>query len=268
MTRSFATLLTLLAAGALHAGSMSAELDVSDVRNLDKYFGRFGYVAQKTVILEPKTVRIYLPEGRKGIGQTSLYSYFALAGDFEVGVNYYLVNLPPPTAGYGASFGIAVDTDGRDGNLSFQRGIQIGNGSGYIVSRGVLGKDGRLNYDDSRHFKTSAKNGRLVLRREGKNLLCLAAENAFEPLSEICKIPFTTATIRKVRIFADPGGSPTVVDVRFGGITIKAEEITGGIPLRDRGGWLGWIVAGVLVLALGGGAGWYMWRRRRTEDDE
>jgi hypothetical protein len=79
--------------------------------------------------------------------------------------------------------------------------------------------------------------------------------DAAKPIDELDKldqVKFTDATIKKVRIYADQGGSPTHLDVYVSDLVIKAEEITHQIAERDRPSWFWWIVAGVTFLVAGG----------------
>jgi len=95
-----ACLAALLAAGPTSAGEMKAELDaVADPRLLDTRFGRYGPVTLKAVTREDRAVRFRLPATAKTAEQVGLYSYFALAGDFEISVAYQVVALPPAKSG-------------------------------------------------------------------------------------------------------------------------------------------------------------------------
>lgn len=248
------------------AGEMKAEIDcVSNVKRFDALFGRYGYQPTTAIVREPVALHFRLPSGVKNVPQTGLYSYFALAGDFEVEATYQLITLTPPKEGYGVSCGIAVDTDGPGGNLALTRSHRPKEDEGYVVSRGVPGEGG-MKYETT-HTPSKAKLGRLVLRRVGKDVFCLVADDLKETPREIAKIPFTAETVRKVRLYADPGGSPTAVDVRLGGFKARAEEITGGVAERDQG--IAWgrylLFAAIVGIAV---AGFVVWRRRRAEDDD
>jgi len=85
-------------------------------------------------------------------------------------------------------------------------------------------------------------------------------------LTEVHRFPFTDETVRGVRFFADPGGSPTALEARLGDMVVRAEEITPGIPKRDQEGfhWLWPAIGGTVVL--GGLVGWWLVRRRAADD--
>jgi LPXTG-motif cell wall-anchored protein len=253
----------LYLAPAVGAADLKAELDCAgDNRRLDTHFGRYGYLPRKSVFTEPPGVRFQLPAS-KGVDQTGLYSYFALGGDFEITASYELIWLPAAKAGYGVSCGIAVDTGGPGGSVSLARGYVSEKGSGYVVSRGQPAGKG-IKYE-TQHYPAQGKAGRLALRREKSELICLIANSWNGDLEELCRVPFTAATVRKVRLFADPGGSSAAMDVRLGHVKLRAEEITGGLPERDtRRGSTWWLVVILLLLGL---LGFFWWRRRRAQTE-
>jgi hypothetical protein len=241
---SYVSAALLLAAPAAFGGNPVAELDcAADTRLLDSHFARYGYRTTRSVVRDNRGVRIWLPTATAGVGQTGLYSYFALAGDFEVSAAYELLDLPPPQAGYGASCGIAVDTQGAGGSVALARGQAPKQPPGYVVTRGLPG-DGGPKYETAYH-PSAARAGRLVLRREKAAVVCLAADGPAAELRELCRVPFVPDTVRQVRVFADPGGSKTAVDVRLTQVRVRAAEIAGGVPTFDpRHGTGWWWVAG------------------------
>src|SRR5262245_36903256 len=108
-----------LTAMTARAGEPTDVVDcAADVRLFDSHFARYGYQPTRTIAKEPKGVRIRLPARAVNVVQTGLYSYFSLAGDFEVTADYELIDLPPPQGGYGVSCGIGVDTLGPGGMVA------------------------------------------------------------------------------------------------------------------------------------------------------
>jgi hypothetical protein len=259
-----AVVLAGVCAAPTGAGEMTAELDcVAKPRLLDTHFGRYGYAPTRSIKLEGPGVHFLLPADVKDMGQTGLYSYIGLLGDFEVAATFDWIEVAMPKGGYGVSCGIVVDTEGAGGSVALARGFQLGKGkgSGYLITRGKPGEGG-IKYDSPELEPTKARSGRLVLRREQAEVICLVGDGDKEPLRELHRYEFTTGPIRKVRLCADTGGSPTAMDVRLGELRIRAEQITGGIPLREvEGGWVWWLTGlAVLVLAA---VGYWLWRRRR-----
>jgi hypothetical protein len=234
------------------AGDGKAELDSSaNARLFDSHFGRYGYFPQRSITSGGGGVRFSLPAQTKGVSQTGLSSRFSLAGDFEVSATYEVIALPPPQGRSGVSVGLAADTDGRGGNVSLVRGYWPDRGSGYALIRGRASADGPLQYELS-FFASQSKKARLVLRREKAEAVALVAEVSGKPPHELGRVPFTEDTVRKLRLYADPGGSPTVLDARLGNLVVSAEEITAGIPRKEAQDWRGWWVAGAVVFVVAG----------------
>ena len=241
--------------------TMRAELNVAaHPRLLDTHFSRYGPIAARNVSRDAKGVRIRLPATGRLASQSGLYSYFALAGDFEVTIDYDLISLPKPESGYGSAVGISLDAENvEEGSLSFYRGIHPQQGPAYWVTRAKPGDNGTAY--ETKFYPSTARNGKLVFRREKDVIVCLAADSIrFEP-HELVTIPFVPGAIRPVRIFADSGGAPTALDVRLTNFQIRAQEITGGIPEigNSNFAYLGWIIVGVAgILGLSG----LLWQRR------
>ena len=247
-----------LISGALTVVSeppLQAELDVAaHPRLIDTHFSRYGPVAARNVSRDTKGVRIRLPATGRLASQSGLYSYFAVAGGFEVTVDYDLISLPKPEGGYGSAVGISLDAENiADGSLSLFRGIHPQQGSAYWVTRAKPGDNGTV-YETS-FYPCSAKSGKLGFRREKDAIFCLAADSTRLEPRELVTIPFVAGAIRPIRLFADSGGSPTALDARLTNFHLRAQEITGGIPEigNSNFAYLGWAVAGVAgVLGLSG----------------
>jgi hypothetical protein len=249
-----AALVCLCALSSAHADDpdLSRNVDCTATpKLLDTLFARYGYAPLKTIRRQDKWLHIQLPAGVKDVGQTGLYSHVVLAGDFSVEASYSWASVPVPTEGYGMSCGIAIDTHGPAGNVSLTRNYsrQKG-GSGYAVTRGVP-VDEEMKYETTIH-PSKAKSGRLILRREKEEIVCLAADGKSEP-QELCRVPFTKGTVHQVRVYADPGGSPTALDAWLGNLRIQADEITGGFPKLERRSNWGWWVAVLVLLVLTAG---------------
>ncbi|MBN9518089.1 hypothetical protein J0H58_06165, partial [bacterium] len=157
----YAAALAALAAAALVArADPTTVLDTAaNGRLFDTHFGRYGPRPTRVVVREAQGVRLRLPAEATGAKPTGLYSYFALAGDFEVSAGYEVIDVPPPTDGYGAGFGLAVETKGPDGDVTVRRGQWKGEGSGVQVVRGRPDAAGAMGYEAT-FFPTKAKKGR------------------------------------------------------------------------------------------------------------
>ena len=207
-----------------------AILDCSaDERLLDTRFVRFGTCPKGAIVREGSGVRFRLPAS-KDFGQSGLYSYVALAGDFDHHRQFEWAGVPVPKLGYGARCGIAVDTSGPAGSLSLARATVPGKGAAYVVTR----PGAQCGSYVDQHFPTKAMKGRLELRRMQSEIVCLAQDGDKGELVELCRLPFSDATIRQVRIFADLGGADATLDARISHLRVVAEEITARVPERER----------------------------------
>jgi hypothetical protein len=241
---------------------MELKLDGSNPRLLATKFDAYGYL-NNSIRPEKDGLRLILPARGEGVTQTGVYSYFAVAGDCEVIVTYQFINVPFPKAGYGCGLGLALDLAAGRGRGDIQRVNRVGDASGYLVHAEVSGQPPAAD----RFLPTLAAWGRLGLRRVNKELIFLAADEGAE-LQEIERRPFAAETIRAVRLFADAGGSPTAVEVRFKLLEIHADEITGGVTERDAAtsAWW-WLLLLIPGAAVAGGLFW-LWRRRHAADQD
>lgn len=243
------------------ASEMKDELrvDASTIRMLRTRFATYGHRPGQTILVEAKGLRFRLPDG--GVPQTGVYSTFALAGDCEVTLTYDLLRLPPPRGGYGSGVGLAFDAGERIGRGSIQRVSRRAEGSGCVLQTAPGASGGEMKEVD-RFVPTASRRGRIGLRRVKNQLIFLRADAPTDPLTEVERLPFTDRPIRTVRVFADPGGSPTALDVRVSQIEIRAEEIASGVPRSEQraGGW-GWL--GAVMLVAGGALVYWIWRTRK-----
>jgi hypothetical protein len=245
---------------AAFAGEMKDELQPpADVRLFDAYFARYG-APVKAIVTEPRSVRFVLKSSYQKPEQLGLYSNFKVAGDFEISAKYEWTPVNVPKGGYGVSCGIKVETNDESKAVALARGNLPGRGSAYIVTEAKK-EGGEIKYYNT-EFKTDAKKGRLILLREKKEIVCLAADGAGEP-QELCRLPFTEASVQRVLIVADPGAAPTDMDARISEFKVRAEEITLKIPKRDAPRNWGWWIAGGVILIAGAVAGYFIFRRLR-----
>ena len=188
---------------------------------------------------------------------------FVLAGECEASCNYQLINFPECKTGYGSSIGLVFDAPAENSWGGIQRAFNPKYGNCYILMTALPGSDGKMT-EQFKLLATKTTKGKLALRREKSDLVFLAAETPGAELAEIHRFPFTDQTIRGVRFFGDPGGSPTPLEARLGDMQIRAEEITGGIPKKEVEGWnTQWLVVPAAVLLVGL-LGWWFVRARKT----
>ena len=115
---------------------------------------------------------------------------------------------------------------------------------------------------DSKFFLGNGEGGKLTLKREKDEVICLVADDYQKPEKELVRVPFTNRPIRVVRAFADNGGTQAEMDARIVGIKLSADQLTGGIPEVERAdyGWLIWPLGTVGLLGLG----FFLWKKWTT----
>jgi Protein of unknown function (DUF1583) len=114
------------------------------------------------------------------------------------------------------------------------------------------------------HFgsQTPAKGrwGRLRFVRTGSTLACLAAEGKSDAFREIDRFEIGYEDVNMIRVAADNGGSPTLVDVRVNSLRVVADELGTPTPLAPPSShWPFWLGIGVVLAVVGV----YIFLRRR-----
>jgi hypothetical protein len=246
--RCWSAALLLLGMGSACAAQdeeMKASKEIGG-KMLNTHFGRYP-LGTKNIFIElikPQGVRFILSAESPNPEQVGLYSYFSVAGDFEISCDYEWTPVEVPKKGDGLRCGLAIELDSV--NVEFARGNFPGKGSTYVVTLGRL-VDGKKVFKPELWFPTNAKTGRMAFRREKKELLILTADGMGE-LIEQERIPFTTETVRKGRFFADPGGVRADLNVRLSNIVFRAAEITTDVPLSEQEGTNWWLIIIGLVM--------------------
>jgi hypothetical protein len=151
---------------------------------------------------------------RKDPGHVGVKATTALTGDFAVEVKYELVTAPERAdEGYGVTIGLGVSVDSKQGGASVARGAYKQDGQQYSAGRSVPRAKG-VHYA-SRHFPTTAKAGRLGLRRVRDEVVLLAADAPTGEWVELQRYPFPTAPVQTLSLYADTGGAAVPLKGRF-----------------------------------------------------
>ena len=246
-------------------GQEEVKIDRKHFRELKAKFITYGFNPKQSVVQEGANLHFKLPAGVPKIGQTGVSSKFVLAGECQASCTYQLIDFPAAKTGYGSSVGVVFDTPEENSWGGIQREFNPGVGNCYLLMTVLPGSDGKLQ-EQMKFVPTKATKGKMGIQRIKNELVFLAADSLTAELAEIHRVNFTDETIRGVRFFADPGGSPTALEARLGDMTMQAEEITGGIPKRDQEGfpWQ-WPAIGVAALLVGVVL-WLFLRKRKTDD--
>jgi DNA-directed RNA polymerase subunit RPC12/RpoP len=217
---------------------------------------------------EPEGLRITFPADRVQ-PETGVRGHPPLAGDFEVTATVEVLRLEPPTSGYGAGVGIAVETATQ---LAYLK-RQITPKGKHIVLWGRRRRDAETKKD------LWFQNGppcsetllRLRLKRAGDTLSYWWAPGADgddfqEVLWSRGKIPFGSEPVQNVRVTAGNGRLAALMEVRLLDLRIRSGTTLSEAPRTEpapRGGrrWL--ILAGVVIIGIGMAAGIVVALRRR-----
>ena len=147
-----------------------------------------------------------------------------LRGDFEISLRYELIDFPAVVAdGDGLTVGVTVASDPKLGLASVRRGLYRGRGDQHRLTRGVM-VDGRMTYAIT-GVPTESKNGRIVMRRVGSEVIGLSADEPDGELVEWKRYPFTDQPARVVHLYADSGGA---ADAAFTARLYDLQIRTGG----------------------------------------
>ncbi|WP_020470195.1 hypothetical protein [Zavarzinella formosa] len=262
----FAIMISLSAISSGFAGDMKQEIQSERVDYiLNAAFARYGYDPYRTIGLDRNSVRLKIKKAPKDSTQAGIYSHFTLAGDFELLADYDAIDLAKPATGYGMSLGIAVHTNGPLGAVFLSRSHHADWSSCLIVTRELPGEPEKKY--EAEPFSTSAKKGRLGIRRTGKELILLAAENKGE-LKELKRIPFGADPINQIRFYCDTGGAELPIDGRFSSIVVRADAINGAaFPPDTRWPWTKWLLVFSLPVFLAGLVLLILKRRRNRHEN-
>jgi hypothetical protein len=255
--------LLLLAAAGL-AGDLPADFyqNFRGGRYQDALFQKVGGDPERQVCPEAEGLRLRLPAGEQAWPPAGILPRFGLHGDFAITLSYEVLTLEPPKSGYGSGVVIWVlSGDERQGTAAIARSCRVREGSVYVLDRALPQADGQLHHDED-FVPTASPFGKLRLQRTGDTLHYLAAEGKADEFRELRQEPFGTADVTVVRLIADPGGSPTTLDVRIPDVRFRTEALPLWGTDQQARRWPAWLVAlGVLGTATAAICA-LRWRRR------
>lgn len=259
--------LLLSIAGLLWAGC------VQSVRGGEERFDFRGsqFDNARLKILGEGTARLVAPEAdglRVVIPQAALVQEagfgprVGLRGDFEIIAIFEIIKLASPQSGYGVGPRIYITTATEDEQVATVgrlRRVREGDVFAAHSARYVATEpDQRRREHVTATVPTTAKVGRLGLRRTGTNLQYLAIDGEGGIPAEIRSAPFTDADVSSVRISLHRGGGNAAGEVRWKEVVIRADEFVQ--PRGSRlGGWL--LALGALLAAVVLGFGAWHYRR-------
>jgi len=174
--------------------------------------------------VEPAGVRVTIPNGSP-VGYSGGSLRIRLRGDFQITARYTILNLEPPTGGYGTGVGISVEETGGE-RAALQRMIRVEEGHVFLGVRGERREGGAYAYRSQFHDTSSeALAGWMRLERVGSSIRYQIAAPHGERFVQIHEAAFPPGDVVKVLFKAQTGHSPTAVDVVWSYYDVHAEEI-------------------------------------------
>jgi hypothetical protein len=229
-----------------------------------------GPGASTAIRSDSRGLRITLPPEHGMKPAVGLVLNSGLKGDFEITMEYEILEAERPTGGNGAGVSIWITMVSYTKEAAtIWRMNRSGTGlDGSKNSLPLFGSHrastpigGTREHSGGDLLLARAAFGKLRLARTGSTLTYRVADGASDEFQDIYETELGEDDVDTVRFAADNGGSPTLVDVLIRGVHIRSDE-AGPVellpPLPSR--WPAVLVIGAGVLILGGSY-WY-WRQR------
>jgi hypothetical protein len=221
-----------------------------------------GPNAAGSITFDSQGLRITLTEEHGMRPAVGLALLTGLKGDFEITMEFELLQVNPPTGGNGAGVSIYVTMVSYSKEAAtIGRSVGKGGTQSFFSHRASTEADGKRKHYGGAPSRAESTTGRLRLTRTGETLSYRVAEGSSNVFLEIFETEIGLEDIDMVRFAADNGGSPTLVDVRIKEVSIHSEEAGAPELLPPRPSrWPVWAGISLAVLVLGGGY-WY-WSRQ------
>lgn len=210
---------------------------------------------------DKKGLRIILPPEHGKKPPVGIALKTGVKGNFEVTMEFEVVDVKEPKEGRGAGPSLYLTTV-----TPTQRAATTGwqlksDGSTVLFTHHASTPPGGQREHLGSQTPTKGRSGRLRFIRTGSTLVYLAAEGKSDSFREIDQFEIGNEDVNMIRVAADNGGSPTLVDVRINSLNVVADELGTPAPLAPPSShWPLWLGAGVVLAAVGV---YTFFRRRR-----
>jgi DNA-directed RNA polymerase subunit RPC12/RpoP len=198
-----------------------------------KDFVLMGPDAKTLVRYEPEGLHIVLPAGFKGDRPiTGVASTFGLGGDFEITVNFEILQEPDNTKTGAASSGLILGITLKNEKRYMTNIARKLNNNGPLLVTWMAAPLGPKGEDKtkSKSFKAQAKQGRLRLARVGKMISYSFADGPDKELVQVNEMELADDDVKQFRLAASTGGDQAALDVRFTDLQIRAERLLKPVP--------------------------------------
>lgn len=229
-----------------------------------KLFRPTGANLTKTIRAEAQGLRLQLPAERPNSLPVGLISRSGLHGDFEITVSFEIIRVDRPKEGRGAGLSIWMTQRTPEQDAATIAWLCTTEGErAFIANCASTKATGERDYQGAPPRPTKTTFGKLRFRRENGQLSYEVAEGASSQFQQLYQIEWSNADIDQIRIAADSGSSPTVVDVRLKEIVIRADELGAArVVATPQSRWQLWLGTGTLVCLLIV-IGIWSWRRHQ-----
>lgn len=166
-------------------------------------------------------------------GHFALRTEQVLVGDFQYEAAVEFLTLPDRVRdGWGVCVGLGVDGPAGAGNAGINRGMFELTGPSYHICRDIPNGGGTTYAYDNLPSKSKAV--RLGVRRQGNEVLLLAADGPTEPLVETRRYAFTDRPTRALVIYTTTGGSDLPLSARVSDVKLLAGPTLPPTPAKSR----------------------------------
>ena len=148
-------------------------------------------------------------------GPNSLQADVRLPNNYQIEVKYELLTFPDKVQnGYGVGVGLWVEGAAMDGQARAVRTVEPRRGPQYMAGRTSPLPGDKIHYAIAM-TPAQGRNGRLGLRRMGKEIVMLAAESPTAPLEEYQRYPLSEAPTRMLSLYSSTGGAEVELKARL-----------------------------------------------------
>jgi hypothetical protein len=235
-------------------------------RRIDpRLFRPTGVHTPRAVRAGPGGLRVTLPADLTSKLPVGVVPRLRVGGDFEIMMAFEILQVDRPRGGHGAGVSIYITTASPTKEAATVALLVRPGGERVFISHRASTPPGQKRvHRGGRPMPTGSLSGKLRLVREGELLSYQVAEGGGNAFRELYQTELGTEDLDLVRFAADNGGSPTLVDVRIHGVTIRSDDFPGGPPEAPPTRRRLWLAGGLTVLLLAAGGCWLWWRRARS----
>ena len=183
-----------------------------------------GSGPEQYVSFEPAGLRVTIPANCP-VWHCSADPKIRVKGDFQITARYTILDLERPTEGFGAGVSLFVESaEGDRAGMGRKRSVH----KGHIFNcyRGIRLPDGSYKTLSPQPSAPGDElSGWLRLTRVAEQIAFEIAEPGGERFVELFKTDFPKGDLVKIRLAAQTGRSPTVVDAVWSYVDVQAEEL-------------------------------------------